>query len=60
MDERNIVHSLVYDRLRINAFSKIHRSLREFGMKAMDFIEEQVHISSEIHQVLGYCVTLII
>ena len=42
MDERNIVHSLVYDRLRINAFSKIHRSLREFGMKAMDFIEEQV------------------
>ena len=42
MDERNIVQSLVYDRLRIDAFSKFHRSLREFGMKAMDFIEEQV------------------
>jgi hypothetical protein len=42
MDERIIVQSLVYDRLRINAFSQFHRSLREFGMKAMGFIEEQV------------------
>lgn len=42
MAECTIVQSLVYDRLRINAFSKFHRSLREFGMKAMDFIEEQV------------------
>jgi ribonucleotide reductase alpha subunit len=39
---RNIGRSLVYDRLRIDAFAKFHRSLREFGMKAMGFIEEQV------------------
>ena len=42
MDERTIVQSLVYDRMRIDNFSKFHRSLREFGMKAMGFIEEQV------------------
>jgi hypothetical protein len=29
MDERNIVHSLVYDRLRIDAFAKFHRSLEK-------------------------------
>ena len=33
---------ILYNHLRIDAFSKLHRSLREFGMKLMTFIEEQV------------------